>query len=382
MLDRDAADKIYHIKLEDETVLSFACQNKLLKEPLQILFVHADTSLLPPGLKPTSDGVMNWLHRRAIPRNREYAEDLLEKTGLAWEDIMGFIEAGYGLSLNDSYWVVEDGFKGSFARQSLYDSPFAQDVAILALTGHGHIKPHSHYSTPELTTDGMLPKCWRRIDGKIFLYKGGTMGAANAGQEPYSEYYAAQTAEAMGIKHISYDLRKWKGTLASVCELFTSKDVSYVPMWKVVKGTQLIDVVNYLKDLGDEFYNEFADMMVFDALIYNSDRHYSNFGLLADSHTNKPVAYAPVFDNGLSLFNFAYGDDFKDLEAYAKTRPCTLGMSFDDNARLFMSGRQKAMLRNLICFTFKKHPRYNWPQGRLKAVEQFIQRRVRFLLDM
>ncbi|MCD8307018.1 MAG: HipA domain-containing protein [Clostridia bacterium] len=325
---------------------------------------------------------MSWLKTRVIPKNREFVESLLTKMGLSINDTIGIIKVCKGLSLNDSYWVVEDGFEGTFDQYNLYENRFAQTVALLAYTGYGSTSIRKFTSSPEFTTNGMLKKCWRRIDGNIYLYKGGTSGAANAGQEPYSEYYAAQIAEAMGIKHVRYDLRKWKGTLASVCELFTSKEVSYVPMWKVVQGNQIIDIINYLKDLGDEFYNEFADMMVFDALIYNTDRHYSNFGLLFDSHTNKPVAFAPVFDNGLSLFNFAFGDDFKNLAAYARTKQTTLGMSFDENARIFMTDRQRAMLRRLINFRFKKHPRYNWPQDRLRAVELFIQKRVRFLLAL
>ena len=82
------------------------------------------------------------------------------------------------------------------------------------------------HSSPEFTTNGMLPKCWRRVSGKVYLYKDGTEGASNTGFEPYSEFYAAQVAQAMGINAIPYNLSKWKGRLCSTCELFTSKDVS------------------------------------------------------------------------------------------------------------------------------------------------------------
>ncbi len=61
-------------------------------------------------------------------------------------------------------------------------------------------------------------------------------------------------------------------------------------------------------------------MLVFDALIYNEDRHFGNFGLLRNNHTGEIIAPAPIFDNGLSLFNYAMPDDFKNLSAYAKTR--------------------------------------------------------------
>lgn len=46
-------------------------------------------------------------------------------------------------------------------------------------------------------------------------------------------------------------------------------------------------------------------MLVFDAVILNEDRHFGNFGLLVDSHTNKIIAPAPIFDNGYSLLCYA-----------------------------------------------------------------------------
>ena len=46
-------------------------------------------------------------------------------------------------------------------------------------------------TSPEFTTDGALPKAWRRIDNSVFLFKGSTayLKASNGGNEPYSEYY-------------------------------------------------------------------------------------------------------------------------------------------------------------------------------------------------
>ena len=67
------------------------------------------------------------------------------------------------------------------------------------------------------------------MGGKVYLYKGGTEGAANTGNEPYSEFYAAQIAAAMGVHAIPYGLSRWKGVLCSTCELFTSKEYAYLP---------------------------------------------------------------------------------------------------------------------------------------------------------
>ena len=229
----------------------------------------------------------------------------------------------------------------------------------------------------------MLRKCWRRINKKIYLSKGGTSGAANAGKEPYSEFYAAQIAERMGLKHVNYGLSKWKGLVCSTCELFTDINTSYVPIHKFLPNCTLTKVVEFLKSLGDSYYDEFADMMIFDALVCNTDRHFGNFGLLVDNTTNKPIALAPIFDNGLSLFNYAMEDDLREIEKYAQTRtPAFEGVSYDTLVKEFLSDRQRVELRKLINFKFKKHPKYNLPNDRLKIIEAFIQTRVNEMLDM
>ena len=111
------------------------------------------------------------------------------------------------------------------------------------------------------------------------------------------------------LQHRDYSLASWKKSICSVCDIFISKDVSYVPIWKFGDFSTVIDVTNYLKTLGDDYYNDFVDMMIFDSLIYNTDRHHGNFRLLINSRTNKPISLAPIFDNGLGLFPYAMDND-------------------------------------------------------------------------
>lgn len=339
--------------------------------------------LLPIGLTIDSDSLAKWLKSRVIPKNREFSNQILVNSGVNSNDIIGIINICKGLSLNDSYWVVEKGFTGKFAEYNLYQNKFTRTLALIAYTGYGSNTIKGFTSSPEYTTNGMLKKCWRRINKKIYLYKGGTSGGANTGNEPYSEYYASQIAEQMGINHISYNLAKWKESLCSICELFTNIDTSYVSIYRFNQGNSLTDIANFLKSLGQEFYNEFVDMMIFDALICNTDRHTGNYGLLVDNKTNKPIRFAPIFDNGLSLFNFAMESDLIDVEKYAKTRfPANSSVSFDEIVKAFISERQKSQLRKLINFKFKKHSRYNLPNDRLIIIEEFLQKRINSFLKI
>lgn len=123
-------------------------------------------------------------------------------------------------------------------------------------------------------------------------------------------------------------------------------------------------------------------MLVFDAVIYNEDRHFGNFGVLRDDHSGKLIRAAPIFDNGLSLFNFAMPEDLADLDRYAKTRGSAYGVSFENICREVMGPVQMGQLRKLIGFTFQRHPKLDLPEDRLRAIERHMQKRVRQLLEL
>ncbi|MCP4396388.1 MAG: hypothetical protein GY801_03620 [bacterium] len=127
-------------------------------------------SLLPLDLEPTNTGLLTWLKRRVIPRNRAFVQSFLAKLGLNINNTKGIIDICKGLSLNDCYWVVDETFHGTFERYNLYDNRFNRIVSMIAYTGYGESIRSDFASTPELTTGGMLAKCWRRIAGKIVLY--------------------------------------------------------------------------------------------------------------------------------------------------------------------------------------------------------------------
>ena len=54
--------------------------------------------------------------------------------------------------------------------------------------------------------------------------------------------------------------------------------------------------------------------MVFDFIIENKDRHFSNFGFLVDNDNGEIQSLAPIFDNGYSLLNFEMEQDLIDYD--------------------------------------------------------------------
>lgn len=374
----------YSLRLYDEELVTFSLEvDKLAGMKSHILTVKGNRkSVFPLDLVVTDDGIAKWLRERVIPRNRANADAVLKTLGLSAGNVKGIIDKSLGLSLNDSYWVVPLGFEGTFKEYNLYENRFSSVLSLVAYTGVG--QSHEAFTTsPELTTQGMLRKAWRFIEGDgIYLYKGGTEGASNAGREPYSEYYACQIAERMGLHVVHYDLENWKDILASKCKLFTDIDTSYVSIGRIVRSGGIQACLDFYESIGKEAADELKSMLVFDAVIYNEDRHLGNFGILRDNHTGKILGPAPIFDNGLSLFNYAMPDDIQNLAEYAKTRANPYGITYEAICREVMGTRQRNQLRRLIGFRFTRHPSINLPEERLTAIEKHIDRRVRELLAL
>jgi len=374
----------YELRLYDDTLLSFELVSGVLAGyAVKILSVHEPRGLLPLDMEITDDGILKWMERRVIPKNRTFVEEILRSLGLSHGDTKGIIDVCKGLSLNDSYWIVPDGFDGKFSDFNLYENRFSEILSLVAYTGVTQ-SDAAFSSSPELTTDGMLPKAWRFIDKEgIFLYKGGTSGFANSGREPYSEFYASQIAAKMNLDAVQYDLEKWKGILASRCKLFTDINTAFIPIGRIVKSGGLDAVVQYYDGLGAGYADAMRDMLVFDALIYNEDRHFGNFGLLRDNRTGAIKAPAPIFDNGLSLFNYAMPKDYEDLEEYAKTRAPAYGnTSFERICQSLMTARQVGKLRKILTFRFERHPKLNLPEEHLSAIEDHVRKRASQLIGL
>lgn len=375
---------IYDLKIYNQILLTFSLEEKGLEGlKVQIQAVDEQLSyLLPLDLELTDTGILKWLQRRVIPKNRAFVDEILKSLGLSINNTKGIIDVCKGLSLNDSYWVVPKEFDGTFEEFNLYENRFSEVLSLVAYTGVG-ASNRAFTTSPELTTQGMLRKAWRYFeeDG-IYLYKGGTEGAANAGNEPFSEYYASQIAKAMGLNCVEYDLENWKGILASKCKLFTDINTSFIPIGHIIREGGIKACLDYYKNISEDAYDELCSMLVFDAVIYNEDRHFGNFGILRDNHSGKIIGPAPIFDNGLSLFNFAMPDDFNNLSEYAKTRLTAYGVPFEDICKEVLGKKQATQLRKLLKFNFKRHPSINLPEQRLSEIENHIRIRARELLSL
>ena len=143
-------------------------------------------------------------------------------------------------------------------------------------------------------------------------------------------------------------------------------------------------ILEYYIEMVKPFVDALEDMLVFDAVICNTDRNLGNFGVLVDNKTNKIAAPAPLFDHGNSLFSLGGTDIWDDPKAFEEYAATLLPLAYDDffaEAKSVLKPRHRAMLHKLLDFRFdRRATRYNLPPKRLKMIEKEVQRRARVLL--
>lgn len=316
-----------------------------------------------------------FLTYRIPPKNREYICKLFDVLNI--DCVLKYIDVSKALSLNDTLWIKPENDNIFWNDVQLYRNDFPKDISDFALLGSGTAQLNI---SPELSTNGMLPKCWKRVDDKIYLYKGGTSGCSNTGNEPYSEYMASCLLKAMDMPNFAeYTLKKYHNILVSSCELFTNEDYGFTPVCNMYNPKLFKEIPLIFKKLG--LSHEFNDLMVFDALIWNPDRHLNNYGFIVDNQTYKIEGMAPIFDNGEGLLPYYTMD--KDIEEYSKKYDIqNSGISFEGVLSRCFEERHQKMLKKLDGFKFPSDPLFDLPAERVERLEDLLQKRIKWLCSL
>lgn len=362
---------------------------------LQIKYMNQEKqALLPYSLRQDSspENLLQWIGKRKAPKNRQFVDKLMQTIGDD-ENPLAYVDISHALSLNDSLWITNAAYPIAWQDFNLYHHPFNEVLAYVAFTGYSE-KISGVVTSPEYTSSGALKKCWsNRLDG-IYLIKGDDFIKYTDGRSQATmEYYAAQVAEVMGFENIPYDLemfhhRNGEKEIVCKCKLFTSEDVGYTAAYDffrakglAMKRANLANIA--VQDRMAEIYGreKYGDLMIYDALICNKDRHLGNFGYLTDNNTGAYLRPAPIFDNGFSLLYGAAKNDMENLEAYISSLSGKY-INFDTAVKLFIRPDHIPGIRKLLNFHFRKHPKYNVANATLEKMSQFIQLRAKRILNL
>lgn len=337
------------LKCRDTTLLSFEFNEDEFGTPtVDIIDIDPSVAhLMPWGLAPDSESLYRWLSVRALPHNRRFAEELCRSMGFSTDDLAYIYAVSCGLSLNDSYWTPLETDDRSFDEVNFYRNEFSEVLSAVAYTGNSPAHGSLHGLTPELTTDGTLRKAWRiSPSGERLLYKGATEGWYPG--EPISELIASWLACEAALNVVVYGLECWDAELCSTCACFCTEDRSYTPFAVATGINDLGTALSFTAKLGEREFESLRDILVFDCLICNVDRHFTNFGLMRDVDSGIPLGLAPIFDNGRGLLPMLPTSMIGDAKYQLATlSPAFGGRSFDQLAARVMGPQQQAWLSRL-----------------------------------
>lgn len=242
-----------------------------------------------------------WWQSRAIPASRSGIQSFLEKLNL--NDSRMLLTKSFGLSLSDHYWIKPLASDVSWDDVNFFNHPFSEDIGNL-LFGEALLPSGVSFHSPDNTSDGVLKKRWKIINGKRCLIKGGSNPFH---QQPLNEVIASQIADALQIPHVTYRLMWENGQPYSVCGNFVTTHTEFVSAWHFLanwpreKHSVYAHLLSCCKAAGISPFLYLDQMIVFDYLIANEDRHLGNFGFLRDPDSLEWLGPVPLFDSGSSL---------------------------------------------------------------------------------
>jgi len=360
--------KKYLLMNKDIPVLLFSCTRNVFDEP-----EFAESCWYVDYHPIGYTNLTAFLEHRKAPKHRKHIQELLTRYGC--DDLEGFLQVTHALSLNDTFWVKPVDSTLQWNDVSLYRNEFNQLISEAAFDGTISESDFSSTS-PEFGTDGYYAKCWVREGEDICLYKS---GSALWEIEPLSEFLASQLASAICPHAVLYNLDFHHEKLISKCRLFTNEQVGLAKASAIFKGEKTIPtMLEYFSSIGSE--DAFRRMCVLDALTYNPDRHYGNFGVLFDTDTMQILGMAPVYDNNRSLFPELDEDQLRSPEWHLKKCKPRIGKEFVLNARGLLTPAIKTDLKNMVDFKFEPHPAIAVSQERLDALSTLVQKQIRAVL--
>ncbi|NMM63711.1 hypothetical protein HBE96_13720 [Clostridium sp. P21] len=181
----------------------------------------------------------------------------------------------------------------------------------------------------------------------IFKFpKGADMGKPTG--EYWAEKIASQLAEVLEIECAKVDIGTFRGRVGSMSYMILNDEeeliegIQYITkIYKEYNQDKFIDyktaepysinmILQSIKETGLE--KDFLAIPIFDALIGNSDRHHSNWGIVRNKVSGH-IRISPLYDNGSSLCCLI---DPKDVPNFLRDK-----MRFES----LIFGKSKSMIR-------------------------------------
>ena len=146
--------------------------------------------------------------------------------------------------------------------------------------------------------------------------------------EYYAEKIASELGTLLGIPCAKVDIGTYNGRLGSMSyNLIADNELLNEGINYIQEKYPNYNRDRFIDEIVNEKYgvqmleklniriNDILTMIIFDALIGNSDRHHSNWGYIYHLDNNKGLYtyFCPLYDNGSSLCSYVNEEDIKNI---------------------------------------------------------------------
>lgn len=211
----------------------------------------------------------------------------------------------------------------------------------------------------------------------------------------YAEVIAYHIAKIMQYKCVKYELCKITidnsiQTIGCVSKEFKRSGYREYSIGKLILLGKIPkmyygDSRNYnvicdsVKWLGLDIKEHLDSIIILDSILLNDDRHYGNFGILANY--DGQIEEIPIFDNGNSLFCHKHTEELEystELIRYLRCKP--FDIDFNSQLRLVSSKRVKIASIKRLEYLYKE-------VNKMEFLEKFIghglpEERIRFIRNL
>ncbi len=275
-----------------------------------------------------SDKIKDWLARRVVTLSRSNANKIYDLFNFdRFDDVYSRFRISLicrSISVLDKYWLRFEDENLSWSNVNIKANSLNEVVANVALHGDS-LTMQGSYNTPELTTNGLFTKAWRRHnDGSLWLYKCGKNGDV----ESEIEVEVSRLLDKCNVDHVKYLEGRDRGMYVCMCKCMSTDSLSVLPASEFndyCKNNKL-DFEREVLRIDPEHYYK---MHIVDYLISNNDRHSNNWGFYYNNKTMKLVSLHPLFDHNSAFYSDWIAN--KNIEYR-----CT-GRSMHDDAKVAMT---------------------------------------------
>ena len=274
-----------------------------LKGVVRTLPPNADLNTNLQILDTNRQAITNWLSHRVLSLSRTNAKKLYNALGVDQvSDVGTYMKIAAlcnGVSILDNYWLRLHTGPQNWKDINIRHNSLNNTVAQIALHGYS-ISVEGSLTTPELTTDGVYPKAWRRVGRDLYLYKADRTICGKS----LTEVMVSNILDKTNAQHCMYEAVTDEGKQMCRCKVLTDDKHSIVPAYDYLVYCKHNNV-DFLKAIMDLDKESIHKMCIVDYLISNSDRHSRNWGFLYKPNTMELIGCHPLFDH-----NNAFDESF------------------------------------------------------------------------